>query len=89
MAEVFYKNNYMFFNNDKFIDNYKDRFIKFIKKYSQNYNLKYLNKTVTEMRIEHLITQRMIKEIDIFLKNKKKTIKYKADMKKHKITYKK
>lgn len=89
MAEVFYKNNYMFFNNDKFIDNSKDRFIKFIKQYSQNYNLKYLNKTVTEMQIEHLITQRMIKEIEIFLKNKKKTIKYKADIKKHKTTQKK
>ena len=65
------------------------RFIKFIKKYSQNYNLKYLNKTVTEMQIEQLITQRMIKEIEIFLKNNKKTIKYKHDKKKHKITQKK
>ena len=76
MAEVFFSDNYSDFKNKEYSkrDN-KDRFIKYIDKNSKNYMLEYLNKSTTEMQIEYLITQRMIKEIDIFLKNKNTTRK--------------
>ena len=78
MAEIFYRDNFRYFTNTKYSNNEtRIRFLKFIEKNSQNYRLKYLNKSVTEMQIEQLITQRMIKEIDIFLKKKNVTRKVK------------
>lgn len=61
MAIKYYNNNPDLFNKQEI-----DKFINYIELYTCNYKLDYLYKNDVEEKIDYLISQRIIKEIEIF-----------------------
>ena len=69
MAEKFYKKFKSLFI-EKNPDNTLDKFVKYIKKYTQHYNLKYINKSKIIKNIDYILGNEIIKKMDEFFKSK-------------------
>lgn len=69
LAEKFYNKNKKLFS-----DKSSKQFIEYIKKYTKNYKLTYINKTQIEKNIDYLLTGQIIKKIDRFFKSKPKNV---------------
>lgn len=83
MASKTYEKMHKYFPKNKS----KDDFINYIKSYTKNYSLDYIDKTKVEYNIEKVFSNVLVKKIDKFFKTKPRKFTRKHRKKKHRKKY--